>query len=187
MGAKRCPFMDLAGQSFGRLRVLERAHNGKRTVNWVCRCECGGETVAATQNLVAGRHRSCGCGRAGPTAFRAKRVTLMNGYAFVVDREHPRANPHTGRVREHILVMEKMLGRPLLPHEEVHHRNGQRADNREENLELWSRSQPAGARPEDLVRWAEEILRLYGKTTPSSPAIIARTRAASSAQTSPST
>ena len=58
--------------------------------------------------------------------------------------------------------MSHILGRALLPHENVHHVNGNRLDNRPENPELWVRKQPPGQRARDFVGYALEILRLYG-------------------------
>ena len=66
-------------------------------------------------------------------------------------------------VAEHRLIMEKILGRKLLPGENVHHVNGVRHDNRPQNLELWVSKQPSGQRIPDLLRWAREIIEQYSE------------------------
>ena len=83
-------------------------------------------------------------------SWRGGRVVhKQSGYVYARAEGHPRLTAKSPYVLEHILVMERVLGRYLLPHERVHHRNGQRDDNRPENLELWKIKDPAGVRAID--------------------------------------
>jgi hypothetical protein len=86
---------------------------------------------------------------------------VRNGYRHVLAPDEPGAAKN-GYIAEHRLVMQRLLGRSLLPDETVHHKNGVRDDNRPENLELWVSSHPGGQRVEDLVTWAREVLERYG-------------------------
>lgn len=68
--------LDLTGQRFGRLTVLRPAENiGGRTA-WVCRCDCGQETVVLTNNLRSGRTRGCG-GHPNTTIARKVRAAKL--------------------------------------------------------------------------------------------------------------
>jgi hypothetical protein len=55
-------FVDLTGQKFGRLTVIERAGRDKnRNTLWLCKCDCGGETITRGDALKNGKTKSCGC------------------------------------------------------------------------------------------------------------------------------
>jgi hypothetical protein len=82
-------------------------------------------------------------------AARGTGYVAKTGYRFFVNGQT--------RSAEHRLVFEEILGRKLRRFEAIHHKNGRRADNRPENLELWTRPQPPGQRVEDLVEWVIEF------------------------------
>ena len=65
---------------------------------------------------------------------RAKR-DICTGYMYICAANHPCAKKN-GIVSVHRYVMSKYLGRVLLQEELVHHKNGDKTDNRLENLEV---------------------------------------------------
>ena len=62
-------FIDMTGQKFGRLTVVEKTDLRQgRNVVWRCLCECGNTTLALRTNLIYGKITSCGCKRKEITA-----------------------------------------------------------------------------------------------------------------------
>jgi len=57
--------IDLTGQRFGKLTVLERTENIGTSAGCRCRCDCGNETFVRSSNLLSGGTKSCGCLRRG--------------------------------------------------------------------------------------------------------------------------
>jgi endogenous inhibitor of DNA gyrase (YacG/DUF329 family) len=135
-----------------------RRFAGKRVVR-PCR-QCGADVERAISQFKANTFCSRTCEGAFARA-RATRLVNSHGYVWVfVGKDYPGAG-RQGQILEHRKVMQDHLGRALTVEENVHHVNGDRQDNRLENLELWSRSQPPGQRVADKLAWAREFIALY--------------------------
>lgn len=119
----------------------------------------------------ARRQRLYGDPRAGgPIRQHGTGGSISHGYWAVVVPPELRHLVPPGRRKEleHRLVMAQQLERPLLADEVVHHKNGDRLDNRAENLELWTTVQPKGQRIEDKLAFARLIIARYeSSATPS--------------------
>lgn len=114
-------------------------------------------------------HFSDGCREASRLAHTGKQgcawkggrhIDKRTGYVLVWNSTHPNRS-RKNYIPEHRLVMSEKIGRPLLRTEQVHHLNGNRADNSPRNLELWTTSQPSGQRVKDKLKWAKEFIKLY--------------------------
>jgi hypothetical protein len=61
----------MIGKRFGYLTVIKK-HHSSNCVYWLCRCDCGKETVVSGASLRNGHTRSCGCGNGRTKEEREK-------------------------------------------------------------------------------------------------------------------
>lgn len=99
----------------------------------LCECGCGEVTgIRKGQPLRFIQRHHLGGLRENSLHWKGG-VVMRGGYRAVLEPTHHRANTQ-GYVREHILIAESVLGRPLVQPHEVHHFNEDKSDNRNENL-----------------------------------------------------
>lgn len=115
---------------------------------------CGREFKVPQHAVKKGRGRFCSPSCAGKAKPKHIQVGELNpswkggltksskGYWYVRKPDHPRAGKN-GYVKRADLVAEQMLGRPLLPEEEVHHKNRNKEDDAPDNLEALTRKEHA--------------------------------------------
>lgn len=66
--------IDLTGQRFGRLVVVERVENSADgRARWLCRCDCGQSKTVLGEHLKKGRTKSCGCAKSESSSKRFKK------------------------------------------------------------------------------------------------------------------
>lgn len=82
---------------------------------------------------------------------RVSIYTFPERYWPILEPMRHSAKSHHNLIFEHRIVMAIKLGRPLLPKETVHHRNGRKLDNRPGNLELFVKAHGAGIKGIDLI------------------------------------
>ncbi len=150
---------DHTGKKYKKLTVLKKL--GKKAPNgcyiWLCKCDCGNLTELSAGML--NRTVSCGC-------YKVERMTGSNSPAWkggvtIDGNGYKKIRIDGKRVSQHRVIYEKHYNIKLLPHQNIHHINGDKLDNRIENLELWDTSQPAGQRIEDKIEYYSKLVLEY--------------------------
>lgn len=106
--------IDLTGQIFSRLTVISQVPRSYQTM-WKCKCDCGKETIVASQYLRNGHTKSCGCyreelrptyakkrdfkGEKNPATIKSKKLYGKN-YISSKDIWYKKANSVMTRAKE---------------------------------------------------------------------------------------
>lgn len=154
-------FIDLKGQRFGKLTVLERDFNGKKQVYWKCICDCGNVKSIRAGHLCGNKILSCGC-HAKEVSAKAKikrnNIEICDNYALIylfncdkvaiIDsedvekvRDYCWALNHYGYASTHITISKRALIHRVImgidnPKTVIDHINHNKLDNRKCNLRI---------------------------------------------------
>lgn len=82
--------LNLIGQKYNMLTVIKLDHKTKKSMNyWICRCDCGKNTVVSTHNLRMNAVKSCGClSEINRKATRDNLIGQKFGMLTVIDGYH---------------------------------------------------------------------------------------------------
>lgn len=175
---------DITGQTFNMLTVIKRApiqrERKHRDALWIVQCQCGNEVTVAGSSIRNGHTKSCGCfglanqfiityGNSMEQHYKWKggKGLTKNGYVWMSKSLAQKLYPNatlplkTGSVFEHRVVMSHNLERELYRGETVHHKNGNKSDNRFENLELHISAHGQGSSKKEIIEWAIIMLKRY--------------------------
>lgn len=155
---------DLTGKKFGYLSVVSK-HRINGQLKWKTVCVCGNERYHFTYDLTSGKVKSCSCKRGEFCKINntgENNPRWKGGLPMINSRGYKEFRHGELRgVLEHRYVYEQHYGIKLLPHQNIHHVNGDKLDNRIENLELWDTSQPQGQRVEEKIMFYKELYEKY--------------------------
>ena len=113
---------------------LTRKFCGLKCQHKILRRQLSGRSITPEWRNKISLSRSPYVGSKHPSWKGGRRI--RRGYVYIWVKEHPNKTTD-GVMAEHRLVMEKSLGRYLTKEERVHHLNGNKSDNKLENLILF--------------------------------------------------
>lgn len=117
--------------------------NCQRKVATLGLCNPHYQRLKKNGDLQIDRPVNCKSGAFNPK-WRGGEIKIHDNRTLIYVPDHPYPSHSGGKhVLRYRLVMEKHLGRYLLPHEVVHHKNGDCTDDRIENLELLNQAEHA--------------------------------------------
>ena len=131
--------VDMAGKTCGRLTVIkEHPERVDGRVRWLCACECGRLAVVTGKHLRSGDVRSCGCLHSETSIKNLPDNEKPLGFRRKTNKGYIEIKTFSGYQREHVFVMEAVLGRRLEDDEVVHHIDNDKTNNDISNLQLMS-------------------------------------------------